>query len=195
MTVIVGLVDKGEIWMSGDGAGVAGLHISARSDEKVFHNGPFLIGITSSFRMGNILRYRLAAPKQLVDQTDHQYLSTDFIDALRKTFEVHGFGSFRSGNGDHGGTFLLGYNKNLYLVDSDFQVGIPACGYSSVGCGSDLALGALHATVGRKPEERVMMALEAANTFSAGVSPPYTVLHQPVVKSSKPVNLVKSKKK
>ncbi len=181
MTVIVGLVDKGNVYMGGDGAGVAGLHISARSDEKVFHNGPFLLGITSSFRMGNILRYRLVAPKQTTEQTDHQYLSTDFIDAIRKTFEVNGFGSFRAGS-DTGGTFLVGYNKNLYLIDSDFQVGIPACGYSSVGCGSDLALGSLHSTVGRNPEERVKMALEAANTFSAGVSPPYTQLSQVVTK-------------
>jgi hypothetical protein len=38
MTCIVGLVDKGDVYIGGDSAGVAGLSLSIRADEKVFGN-------------------------------------------------------------------------------------------------------------------------------------------------------------
>lgn len=85
-----------------------------------------------------------------------------------------------SGKPDIGGTFLVGYNKNLYHIGADFQVGIPANGYDAVGCGSELALGSLHSTqlLKLKPEQRVKMALEAAAHFSGGVEPPFVTLKQ-----------------
>lgn len=64
MTCIVGLVDKGSIYMGGDSAGVAGLSVTTRADEKVFLNGPFIMGFTTSFRMGQILRYKFVPPDQ-----------------------------------------------------------------------------------------------------------------------------------
>ena len=53
MTCIVGLIDGRRVWMGGDSAGVSGLDITVRADAKVFRNGDFLIGFTSSFRMGH----------------------------------------------------------------------------------------------------------------------------------------------
>lgn len=48
--------------MGADSAGVGGLNISIRGDQKIFHNNEYLIGCTSSFRMTQILRYRFVAP-------------------------------------------------------------------------------------------------------------------------------------
>ncbi len=173
MTCIVGLVDKGTVYIGGDSAGVAGLSISIRGDEKVFINGSFIMGFTTSFRMGQLLRYKFDPPKQTHSQNDMQYMTTDFIDAVRKCFIDNGFGTAASG-----GTFLVGYNKKLYTIDGDFQVGIPSCNYDTVGCGSDLALGAMHATrnLKIKPEDRIKKALEAAVEFNAGVRPPFVIL-------------------
>lgn len=86
MTVIVGLVNKGDVYIGGDSAGVAGLDITIRADEKVFTNGPFLMGFTTSFRMGQLLRYKFDPPKQTVNTDDMKYMVTDFIDATRKCF-------------------------------------------------------------------------------------------------------------
>lgn len=176
MTCIVGLIDKGSVYIGGDSAGVAGLSISIRSDEKVFANGPFIMGFTSSFRMGQLLRYKFNPPKQLVNQDDMTYMVTDFVDSTRKCFAENGFGKIPDRDHNDGGTFLVGYNGNLYTIDRDFQVGTHSQGFDSVGCGSDIALGALYATRGKKPTERVTMALEAASTFSAGVAPPFKIL-------------------
>jgi|ERR1035437_170406 hypothetical protein len=178
MTVIAAVVDKGSVYMGGDSAGVAGLSISIRSDEKVFHNGPFLIGFTSSYRMGQILRYKYQPPKQVYGQDDMSYMCTDFIDSLRGCYAGNGFGKIPDRDNNEGGTFLVGYNGVLYMVAGDFQVGIPAVQYDAVGCSADIALGALHATKGKKPEDRVKASLEAAATFSAGVAGPFTILKQ-----------------
>jgi ATP-dependent protease HslVU (ClpYQ) peptidase subunit len=178
MTCIVGIVDKGNVYMGGDSAGVSGLSVSVRADEKVFSNGPFIMGFTTSFRMGQILRYKFDPPRQTVGVDDMKYMVTDFVDAVRKCFGENGFGSTNDKSPNAGGTFLVGYNGKLYTVDSDFQVGIPADNYDAVGCGTDLALGALYATAGKKPLDRIRIALEAASKFSGGVLPPFVTLHQ-----------------
>lgn len=173
MTCIVGLVDKGNVYIGGDSAGVAGLSVTIRADEKVFSNGPFIMGFTTSFRMGQLLRYKFDPPKQTQSQDDMSYMVTSFIDAARKCFTDNSFGEKGKG-----GSFLVGYHGRLYTIDSDFQVGITRDQYDAVGCGSDLALGSLHTTQGKKPEARIVASLEAAAHFNAGVAPPFLILHQ-----------------
>jgi len=59
MTCIAGFVNKNEVWIGGDSAGVAGYNLRIRKDTKVFKvNGRFLIGYTNSFRMGQKKIYR-----------------------------------------------------------------------------------------------------------------------------------------
>ena len=175
MTCIVGLVDKGTVYIGGDSAGVAGLSLSIRADEKVFQNGPFIMGFTTSFRMGQLLRYKFDPPQQTVSQNEMQYMVTNFIDAVRQCFANNGFGDKEA---TVGGNFLVGYKGKLYNIEADFQVGVPAETYDAVGCGSDLALGALYASKGKSPEQRIKLALEAAANFSAGVSAPFLMIKQ-----------------
>ena len=173
MTCIVGLVHDGDVYIGGDSAGVAGLSITIRSDEKVFGNGPFIMGFTTSFRMGQLLRYKLAPPAQTVHQNDMEYMVTSFVDSCRQCFAGNGFGDK---DATVGGNFLVGYKGKLYNIEGDYQVGVPRAAFDAVGCGSDLALGAMFATEGLPPEKRIHAALAAASTFSAGVAPPFTIL-------------------
>lgn len=192
MTCIVGLVEKGNVYIGGDSAGVSGLSITVRADEKVFHNGPFIMGFTSSFRMGQLLRYKFSPPKQTIEQEDVKYMVTDFIDAAIKCFTENGYG-----NKSNGGTFLVGYNSRLYHIDSDFQVGLQCKPYSAVGCGSDLALGSMYATEGMDPEKRIILALEAAAQFSGGVVAPFHLVKQlqPAKPTEKKPRVAKKKAK
>jgi hypothetical protein len=116
MTCIVGLTDNGKIYIGGDSAGVAGLSITIRADEKVFTNGPFIMGFTSSFRMGQILRYKFKCPVQNTDQTDMEYMVTTFIDSVRECFSKNGYGKISERETNIGGTFLVGYNGTLYNI-------------------------------------------------------------------------------
>lgn len=178
MTVIAGLVHKDSVYIGGDSAGTAGLSIDIREDEKVFINGSFIIGITTSFRMGNLLRYKFAPPKQKDKMDDMEYMATDFIDAVIKCFETNKYKKNDEHGQQIGGSFLVGFNKKLYQIHDDFQVGLSRCKYAAVGCGADLALGSLHSSSkGKlKPKNRIKLALEAASAHSAGVAPPFVIL-------------------
>lgn len=173
MTCIVGLVDKGKVWIGGDSAGIAGWSRTIRKDQKVFHNGEFLMGFTTSFRMGQLLRFKFKPPTPVEGIDDYEYLCTAWIDAVRECLKSGGF-SHVDKNREEGGMFLVGWRGRLFSVDSDFQVGEPQLGYDAVGCGEDIALGALFATDG-PPRRRVLTALKAAENFSIGVAGPFVI--------------------
>jgi ATP-dependent protease HslVU (ClpYQ) peptidase subunit len=179
MTCIVGLEHAGKVLIGGDSAGTAGWSQTIRADEKVWRSGEFVYGFTSSFRMGQLLRYGLSLPRLPGESTGAaelvRWMSTEFIDAVRTTLKEGGYAKVENGV-ETGGTFLVGWRGSLYYVDSDFQVGCPVTGEAAVGCGGDIAVGALHASRGRKPRDRVRGALEAAAELSAGVAGPFKVV-------------------
>ncbi|WP_299537946.1 hypothetical protein [uncultured Streptomyces sp.] len=178
MTVIVGLVHKQRVHLGGDSAGVAGLSITVRRDTKVFRKGPYVMGFTTSFRMGQLLHHAFEAPHPSGNLD--RFMVTTFVDALRTCFKDGGWARKESEQ-EEGGTFLVGVAGRLFQIESDFQVGESVDGYAAVGCGYDLARGALHATAGLRlaPRERLTAALAAATHHSAGVSAPYTYAATP----------------
>ena len=174
MTCVVGIEHgDGAVTLGGDSAAVAGSRLSVRVDEKVFHVGPYLIGFEDSFRMGQLLRYRLKVPPQRGDD-DFKHMATAFIDSARRCFAAGGFTKVDS-NEESGGVFLVGYRGRLYSVDSDFHVGRVSCGYDAIGCGQEFAIGALSVSTGT-PRRRVERALIAAERNSTGVRGPFTIL-------------------
>ena len=177
MTCIVGWIENDKVYMGADSAGVSGLNLRVRADEKVFVNGEMLFGFTSSFRMGQLLRYELSIPEQPASKDDFKYMCTDFITAVIKCLEKHKFAKVNN-NEISGGTFLVGYKGKLYYVDDDFQVGQFALPFASCGCGEAYALGVMYTLHSQKEHfgPRVLeLALAAAVEFSAGVRPPFIV--------------------
>lgn len=175
MTCIVGLVHKGTVYMGGDSAGVGGYSLTVRKDTKVFHNASFLMGFTSSFRMGQLLRYAFSPPDYDSSVSLEKFMATTFIDAVRACLKEGGFAS-KSSEVEAGGYFLVGFQGRLFYIESDYQVGEALDGYDAVGCGSDVALGALYATSARvTPRKRILLALQAAERHNAGVRAPFTV--------------------
>jgi ATP-dependent protease HslVU (ClpYQ) peptidase subunit len=176
VTAIVGLEHAGKVYIGADSAGTAGWLQIVRADEKVFTNGPFVIGFTTSFRMGQLLRYKLSVAEQAPSQTDDfRFMSTVFIDTVRTCLKDGGFAKIDNGV-EQGGTFLVGYRGALYCVGSDFQVGRSVEGFDAVGYGDELALGALAASALKDPTRRVKQALGVAARFSAGVAGPFKVV-------------------
>jgi hypothetical protein len=174
MTCIVGLVNDGKVYIGGDSAAVSGDSLTVRSDEKVFANGRFLFGFTSSFRMGQVLRYGFRPPAYYPDNDVMAYMVTDFIDAVRAALKEAGFAR-KDDEAESGGTFLVGFKGRLFKVCDDYQVG-EATGYDACGCGQDIAFGALFASPAIEPQARVIQALRAAEAHCSGVRGPYQVL-------------------
>ena len=177
MTCIVGFLDKenDRVIMGADSAGVAGSLIMARKDTKLFKNGDFIIGCTSSFRMIQLLRFSFNPPV-INDKDIYTYMCTDFINEVRKCFTNGGFIQKQKDGDEKGGSFLVAYKNRLFQIDEDFQVGENMEGFASVGCGSDYALGAIHSSISASitAEMAVLKALEAAEHFSIGVCKPFT---------------------
>lgn len=177
MTCIVAYKKDGVVYMGGDSAAVGGLEVHERKDAKVFIVQKFLIGYTSSFRMGQLLRFKLKVPKQ-GKESDYEYMCTKFIDEVRKVLTDNGF-TRKDNNADEIGTFLVGYKGNIYGVCDDLQVGENLDDYDAVGCGSKYAHGALNilSRLDLEPEKIVLGALKTATKFSGGVRPPYIILN------------------
>lgn len=179
MTAIAALVTKdGTVWIGGDSAGVDGNYgLRVRKDPKVFINGPFIMGFTTSFRMGQLLHYTFSPPKQPKGMGVDKFMNTIFIEAVRSCLKDGGFAE-KENDAESGGTFIVGYKGRMFTIGSDYQVGFPLQPFAAVGCGDDLCQGSLHSTDKLKvedPKTRIKMALEAAESFSAGVRGPYVI--------------------
>jgi hypothetical protein len=158
-----------------------------RKDPKVFAlNKHVAIGYTSSYRMGQLLRFNLQLPA-IVDPVGEpraedlfEWAVKEFIPAARKVFKDGGYGK-TNGDGDVGGYFLLAVRDRLFEVQSDFQVAEPSPSYVATGSGEAYALGALHALCGPKDpkvgkdraREIAKRALNAAVFHNAYVRPPF----------------------
>lgn len=175
MTCIAAVAHEGKVYMGGDSAGVGGWDLTVRADAKVFRNGPFVFGFTSSFRMGQLLRHALAAPRP--EGNLERFMCTTFVDAVRECLQAGGYAATRNGT-ESGGTFLVGVQGRLFQVDSDYQVGESRDAYDAVGCGSGYALGVLHLASRQQldPRGRVRLALDAAAHHSAGVRGPFRIV-------------------
>lgn len=178
MTCIVGIVQDKKVYVGGDSAAVwsGSLGIVARHDRKVFRNGDFVMGFTSSFRMGQILAFNFNPPKPRAGTDIFAYMVTDFIDAARSQLKAGGYARVKDGHAEEGGTFLVGYQGKLFQIADDFQVQESIHGFDACGCGDHIALGSLFSTKHIKdPKKRLNEALLAAETFSAGVRSPFFI--------------------
>ena len=174
MTCIAAVVADGRVWMGGDSAGVAGWDLTVRADRKVFRNGPYVMGFTTSFRMGQLLQYGFEPPVPSGGGDPLRFMATTFVDAVRTCLKAGGWAA-KSNEREEGGTFLVGVRGRLFSIEEDYQVAESAAGFAAVGYGSQVAHGALFATEGRPAPDRVVLALVAAERFSAGVRRPFAI--------------------
>lgn len=176
MTCIASVVHDGRVYMGGDSAGVSGWDLTLRADEKVFSVGEFVIGFTSSFRMGQLLRHSFAPPPISGDIA--RYMVVEFVDAVRACLKAGGYAKKES-DVESAGTFMVGVRGRLFTVSDDYQVGEASAGYDAIGCGHAYAKGALNATRRSPPRSRLNAALAAAEAHSAGVRGPYVIVEGP----------------
>lgn len=183
MTCIVGLIDdKGTVWMGGDSAGVEGYYsMMIRADSKVFLNGEFAFGFTSSFRMGQLLRFKFTPPPVPEGKDPYAYMVTDFIEAVRLCLRTGGYLK-KTDEREEGGRFLVGWRGAIYDIQEDHQVAMSSHRFMSVGSGHDLAKGALSALTAQTnmtPRNILVAALEIAQEFSAAVRGPFEIIQTP----------------
>lgn len=178
MTCIVGLESEGRVWLGGDRAAVDQSHYLSHCEQpKVFRRAGMVFGYTTSFRMGQLLQYRLEAPEIGEAQPIDEYMATAFIDAVRACLKDGGYTKIDNSR-ETIGTFLVGVRGHLYVVDSDYNARRDNGGFNAVGSGTSVALGSMHSTAKLRmnPRERIAMALDAASTFVTTVRGPFDII-------------------
>ena len=146
MTCIVGLVSKGKVYIGADSLGSDGFTQQVRKESKVFKNGDFLIGCTSSFRMIDILKWKFNPPT-VKDDNLHKFMVTEFVDAVRTLFVENGYNI--TSDDWRSGCFLVGIRGKLFSIESDFQV--YEQDFYAVGSGAYHALGSLYTSKRNSP--------------------------------------------
>jgi len=169
---VVGLVDNGNVYIGVDSAAVKGYETRVLlGPKKIFRAGEFLIGFTTSFRMGQILEHHLSVRPQ-GDESDFAYMVTAFAEGVRDSLKDHGYSEIDN-NRESGGTLLVGYRGHLYKTTMEFAILEGRDGFDAIGCGEDYALGVLYVLGELSPEARITAGLEAAAYFSGNVCPPF----------------------
>lgn len=177
MTCIVGFVEGNTVWMGGDSAGTNGwLDQDLYNSPKVFRNGDMLIGSAGSARQSQLLRFALAIPDHDPRVDIEKFMVKTFIDAVRECFRAGGVCHKRDEVETSLGHFLVGYRGRLFAIYDDYQVRSPRLPYAAIGCGDQIALGAMFASDQVSGgNTRVELALRASERFSAGVRGPFHI--------------------
>lgn len=176
MTCIVAKVVEGVIHIAGDRLGSNGYTKTLGTKPKVFLNGEFIFGYTTSFRMGQLLEFSWNPPEKLNSQSESAYIYKTVVSSIKELLKNDGFATDKEG-----GTFLFGYRGKLYKMQNDFAI-FEVNGYDACGCGEDKAmavmytLGKLEDMHGLTVEQQLALSIEAASEGMCGVSKEYHYL-------------------
>jgi ATP-dependent protease HslVU (ClpYQ) peptidase subunit len=181
MTCIVGIEHQGKVYIGGDRAGTENGMIVRVAQPKVFASDGYLMGYTTSFRMGQILQHCFIPPP--VDKSDDLigFMVRKFVPALQRALAAGEWLKTKDGR-QEAGTFLVGVQGRLFVVEDDFNVHSSRHGFYAVGSGAAVALGALwqsmpeNARTSDNPKDRLRMALEAAQELTTAVAGPFDIL-------------------
>ena len=172
MTCIVGFVSGQEVHLGCDSLASYCNHEVIRRNPKIFKKDNMIFGFTSSFRMGQVLQYKLAIPTFNGSTKDvFKYMCTEFIDSVIECFEC---------NKTESGTFLVGFKGQLFKIESDFNVAQSIDNFDACGCGDIAALSAMDALLkynsSIKSDELLIKALKTVAKYVPGVSAPFHFL-------------------
>lgn len=185
MTCIVGLLTDNDILFGADSESSSSYIRFTVQNPKVFiksfsaNQCEFVIGVSGSVRVGQILQFDFNPPLQSENEPDLQYLVQTVIPHVRTILREGGINSIiNEVETLPDSTILIGYRGNqkmgLYTIYRDFQVAAYTDEYAAIGRGDELALGSLFTTQDNDNyKERLELALSAAAKFSVGVSMPF----------------------
>lgn len=144
--------DKEFVVLAGDKLCSNGDTKRVYSKPKIFQNGDFWIGYTTSFYMGQLLQYVWTPPFKEESTNEDDYIFGDVVQSLSKVFADNNFGEVKGKESlePNHGTFIMIYNGRIFEVFSNLAI-LEVDKFASVGCGSEVMEGAL------------LMALELPN--------------------------------
>ncbi len=160
---------------SGDGDGIFRI-----SEPKVFVRDAYLFGVTGSYRIAQIIRFKakLPPPPSRVSEM-RSFLVCSLTPAIAAALRAEG--AAHEGRQILGPrtSILFGCRGQLWHIDPDLTV-LPEGNYAAIGSGYMRAYAALYALEQaggvESPERRVEIALQTAAEFTSTVRPPWQIV-------------------
>lgn len=180
MTCVVAMIGKDGVYMGADSAGSNSYTYTKRKDKKLFFNGDYMIGYTTSFRMGQILMF-CDLPKVTSDDRKDlfKFMVTKFIDSVRKHLKDSGYSKIES-NSESGGCFLVAVDKRVFKIEDDYQVSESLDNFTSCGSGEDHAYCCMKTLSLIKSdmstEDKLKTALTVAESIGCFVKKPFNII-------------------
>lgn len=147
MTCILAFIDNDGVGhMAGDSSGFDPTYHSKLelTTAKIFKKSEFIIGYTTSFRMGQIIQHSFDPPcLQNVGNTDQEmmkYMVVDFVSKLRSCYESNNY--INDSKIPKSGNILVIVRGRLYEISSDWSVFNTPSNINAVGSGAFQAIAA-----------------------------------------------------
>lgn len=170
MTCIAALVHNGTIHMASDSEASDDSSCVTISTPKIAVNGDYIVGVSQSLRVLNILHNTSLPPVPSLSNL-YSFMSVEFIQDIAETLENTPGVATRE-KMEEGTEILIGTLGRIFLIGSDYSVHEATQPYMAIGSGSLAALGSLFSTEDLSPKNRVIKAVKASAEFSAGVRGP-----------------------
>lgn len=181
MTVIVGLVGRGQVWLGADrqvSTNHGAKDISA--EPKLIQRGPLLLAVAGYSAHDDFMEVwpgleAVESPGDGSPEAWERYMRRAVVPDMVLALEARGLAMRTDGRLDIGFSALLARAGRLYLLDG--MGALSRClNYRATGSGAAEAMGALHVLVkGNAGPESVYSALCAAAAHDDGCGPPFDV--------------------
>lgn len=171
MTIVAAIETKEGTHFGCDAAGSSKGFIASYKQKKIFRNGPFIFGVSGSFRLMQIIQWM-----KIVDDGESLCLSKFVLDLKAILRESEMF------NGDSSeslpGSVLFSMNGKLYEMQNDWSILRSEAGYSAIGSGDAYVYGSFFSTERMDPKERIRIAMKASAKYDPNVQGPFHFLFQ-----------------
>lgn len=168
MTCIVGLVQKGQVWLASDGQESWGWQ-KRDCGSKIVEVEDLAIAFTGYSAVGHAVENRLTLPDVPEDESKHdKWLYVQVPDAIRRCLKEAGVLGDSDGRIDAGAAAIIGWRGRLCTMDDFLSCRAEVRPYCSLGSGAMVALGSMYSTEGKAPKARLETAVGAANMWADG---------------------------
>lgn len=167
MTCIVGIVDDEFTYIGGERAASDNDSIISMKTPKIYTKNGWVYGYAGTIGIGQLMDF--IDIKEDVDNI-HTYIRLEIVEQLKKAIE-----SFSSTPDEHDTSWLIGREGRLFELNAE-DWSVIEINESSIGGGSQIALGSLYSTQNKDPMDRIALALGASIMYSPHCKGPIDIL-------------------
>jgi ATP-dependent protease HslVU (ClpYQ) peptidase subunit len=176
MSVAVGIIERGQVWMGADTAITAGNIQLQASGVKMFRVKDLVIAGVGYLRPIQSIHYGLGVPRHPKGISNEEYVIGHLIPKLADCIEASDGVAEPMDSHAMSCSLLIGYRGNLFHIAEDFACTQPSNPYYAIGSGGSYAMAALALLEGAPPRERMELAMEVTSMFDPWVTAPFDIL-------------------